>query len=177
MHDWNVVATARPGRYAQARAWLERLGPVAETGYYNVLVMRVDDPLSLPERVLAARDPDFDRAIGRLVPVVARFRFQRPEEFEARARQAAEGFADALAGRSFHVRMHRRGFRGRLSSQHEEQFLDHHLLETLAARGAPGRIDFRDPDAILVVESLGQEAGMSLWTREQMARYPFLRPD
>jgi len=82
-----------------------------------------------------------------------------------------------LRGKRFHVRMHRRGFKGRLSSQHEEQFLDHHLLERLEARGSAGRIDFDDPDAIIAVETLGQVAGLSRWTRDQLRKYEMLTLD
>jgi len=55
--------------------------------------------------------------------------------------------------------------------------LDEALLETLEHRGTPGRIDFDDPDFILDVETVGQRAGMSLWTREDLHRYPFLKLD
>lgn len=44
--------------------------------------------------------------------------------------------------------------------------------EALEARGTPARIDFSDPDAILAVETVGQRAGLSLWSREVIARHP-----
>jgi tRNA(Ser,Leu) C12 N-acetylase TAN1 len=47
----------------------------------------------------------------------------------------------------------------------------------LAAAGTPGSISFDDPDAIVAIESVGQRAGVSLWTREDLRRYPFLRLD
>jgi hypothetical protein len=45
-----------------------------------------------------------------------------------------------LIGKRFHVRMHRRGFNGKLSSQQEAQFLDgflfaSHLRERRVANG------------------------------------------
>ncbi|HLF13048.1 MAG TPA: hypothetical protein VJA26_17745, partial [Gammaproteobacteria bacterium] len=76
-----------------------------------------------------------------------------------------------------HVRMHRRGFKGKLSSQHEEQFLDHFLLERLNVAGASGAIDFDDPDVIIAMETLGQQAGLSRWTREQLHAYELLKLD
>ena len=42
-----------------------------------------------------------------------------------------------LAGKNFHVRMHRRGFKGRISSHDEERFLDTILLEELGKIGNP----------------------------------------
>jgi tRNA(Ser,Leu) C12 N-acetylase TAN1 len=55
-----------------------------------------------------------------------------------------------LAGRSFHVRFHRRGSR--------------HAL--------------RSPDvAVIVIDTIDDRAGVSLWTREDLARHRLLRPD
>lgn len=57
--------------------------------------------------------------------------------------------------------MHRRGFKGRLSSQNEERFLDEVLLDALEQMGKPGRITFEKPDVIITTvaefeEILGQ---------------------
>ncbi len=76
-----------------------------------------------------------------------------------------------------HVRLYRRGFKGRLSSHDEERFLDDALLQALEAAGTPRRITFDDPDAVIDVETLGNWAGLSLWTRADLARYPFLKVD
>ena len=82
-----------------------------------------------------------------------------------------------LGGRKFHVRMHRRGFKGKLSSQHEEQFLDHFALEKLQEAGTAAAIDFDDPDVVIVVETLGEEAGISRWTRQQLREHELLKID
>jgi len=50
-------------------------------------------------------------------------------------------------------------------------------MEKLDAQGAATRIDFEDPDHIVDIETVGQRAGLSLWTREQAQRYPFLKLD
>ena len=34
-----------------------------------------------------------------------------------------------------------------------------------------------DPDVILDVEIVAQQAGLSLWSRDQRKRYPFLKLD
>jgi hypothetical protein len=56
-------------------------------------------------------------------------------------------------------------------------FLDKVLLEALAQAGTPGQITFDDPDAIVAVETVGNRAGLALWTREDLQRYPFLNLD
>jgi hypothetical protein len=64
-----------------------------------------------------------------------------------------------------------------LTSQHEESFLDGVLLEAVAQTGRPGHIAFADPDAIIALETVDNRAGLSLWRREDVQRYPFLRLD
>jgi len=177
--DWNVVVSVAEHRYKQARELLQRYGAVAKTEFYNVLVMRVDDGPRLLEllNTRVEQDPEIGDLISRVAPVSRTFVFQTPEEFEIKAKEAALPWVPELGGRSFHVRMHRRGFKGRLSSQDEERFLDACLLDHLEQMGDPGRISFEDPDAILALETISQRAGLSLWTREELKRYPLLKLD
>jgi tRNA(Ser,Leu) C12 N-acetylase TAN1 len=73
--------------------------------------------------------------------------------------------------------MHRRGFKGKLSSMGEERFLDGYLLNVLEQSGTPARITFDDPDVVVTLETLGPRCGLSLWTREELRRYPLLHLD
>jgi len=173
MEDWNVVATTRPDRFAAACKLLAALGPVHRTGYYDVLVMRCDDV----ERFLAdllALLPAGESAVAHVRPARATFVFRTPDEFDGLARRVALAWAPRLLGRSFHVRMHRRGFEQRMSAQQEERFLDDVLLEALARGGEPGRISFEDPDAVLAIDTVGGRAGLALWSRDELHRYAFL---
>lgn len=175
--DWNVVVSVREHGYRAARRLLRQFGTVSRTDYYNVLALKVDDVPRFLEalRETAERDPESTSCLARVTPVTRTFNFQVPEEFEQRAEEAAAGFLPRLAGQGFYVRMHRRGFRTTLSSQNEERLLDHFLLESLKQTGAPGHITFSDPDAVLAVETIGPRAGLSLWKRDELQRYPFLR--
>lgn len=175
--DWNVVITVPDEGYTLARQRLAGFGAVGRTDFFNVLVMQVADiPAFLEDlREYLAADPDGGSWLGRVVPLTALFEFHSAEEFEQQAREAVRPWADAVRGKRFHVRMHRRGLRDVLSSQHEEQFLDHFLLEETTDTGS--RIDFEDPDVIIALETVRQRGGASCWTREQMQRYPFLGLD
>ncbi len=179
MRDWNVVVTVQRGYFNQAMQFLARLGRMGATDYFNVLVMNVDDPGRLLEDMLEliGEQPKVETAISRVMPACETFDFQTPAEFEARLKIAMEPWVPHLAGRSFHVRMHRRGFKGRLSSQSEERFLDEFIREKLQEQNSTGKIDFDDPDYIIDIETVGQRAGLMLWTREQRQRYPFLKLD
>ncbi len=179
MPDWNVIISIREACYSRARRALAPLGAVQRTGFYNVLALTVPDVPAFLEalREKLERDPALRHCLARVMPVTRSFTYQSPAEFETRARETAETFASALAGKRFYVRMHRRGFREQLSSQAEERMLDRHLLATLERQGQPGEIGFHDPDAVVDLETVGPWAGMSLWRREELARYPFLRTD
>lgn len=176
MRDWNVVITVQEGGYNEARKLLERFGRVERTDYFNVLLMRVEDPRRFLDllREESERSPDRLRSLARVIPVLQSFEFQTPADFEEKARQAVCAWIPTLEGKSFHLRMHRRGFKGKLSAMEEEKFLDTYLLEALEMTGNKGRISFEDPDAILSLETIGTRAGLSLWTREELKRYPLL---
>lgn len=172
MKDWNVVVTVQPGRFQQTRARLESFGTVYRTDYYNVLAMRVDDLFSFLDALREASQ--LQACVARVLPAMHRFDFQSPESFEAQAKEVVAQWLPELQGASFHVRMHRRGFKQRMSSQDEERILDTFVLESSEKLGNPARIDFEDPDFIIDVETLGQQAGLSLWRREDRRRHPLL---
>jgi tRNA(Ser,Leu) C12 N-acetylase TAN1 len=174
------LATAYDHEFREARALLSRFGEVRASNYRNVLVMKVDDVLAFLEAVRRTLETDASlaNAVSRIVPVTHGFRFQSAEEFEDRARAVVSEWLQDLAGKRFHVRIHRRGFKGKLSSQHEEQFLDHFVLErTQSIAGTPAVVGFDDPDVVIAVETLGQDAGLSRWTREQLRTYELLKLD
>lgn len=179
MHDWNVIVSTHADGYTRARHLLQRFGTVARTDYYNVLVMKVDEIQRLLEdlRLRVAEDPSILAAIARVMPAVRCFDFQSHDDFEARAREAALAWVPDLAHKSFHVRLHRRGLKDQRPRPEEERFLDEALLEALERAGTPGRIRFEDPDAILTVETIDHRAGLALWTRDDLRRYPFLHSD
>jgi tRNA(Ser,Leu) C12 N-acetylase TAN1 len=179
LDNWNVVATVYGHEFDEARRLLAPFGDVRRTDYYNVLAMRVGDVIAFLEALeeTIRSDASIPNSVARIVPVTHTFRFDSPEEFETEARAVVDQWLPDLQHARFYVRMHRRGFRGRLSSQHEEQFLDHHLVEALQSRGSSARIDFDDPDQIIAVETLGQTAGLSRWSRRQLRTYSLLKLD
>jgi tRNA(Ser,Leu) C12 N-acetylase TAN1 len=82
-----------------------------------------------------------------------------------------------LAGRAFHVRLHRRGLKHNLRSSDVERELGEAILGALIEAGAPGSLSFSDPDAVVAVDTLDERAGIGFWTREDLARHRLLRPD
>ncbi len=171
--DWNVVVTVAEQSFREAVTLLRKWGTVRRTDYYNVLAMKVADTHAfLADFSAAVADsPGVLNFVSHVAPAHETFDFATAEEFETRAQALALGWAPKLAGKSFHVRLHRRGFKGVLSTPREERFLDETLL---AALKGSGRIDFEDPDFVIQIETIDGRAGMSLWTRDELQRCPFL---
>ncbi len=177
MLEWNVLVSIREGGLRKAFETLERFGTLRKTGFFNVLVMKVGDVSGMLEtlRERSTAEPLYLSFLSRLMPVSETFTFQSAEEFKNRAEKIVLAWAPQLAGGKFYVRIYRRGFRGRISSPEAERSLDEAVLESLEKAQSPGRISFENPDAVIVIETVAQQAGLALLTREVMQKYPFMR--
>lgn len=177
MSDWNVVVSLQERGFKRAFKDLQGFGIASKTEFFNVLTLKVSDIDRFQESLLAwvGEHPALLKAIARLVPLTDTFIFQTAAEFESQSKEIVLKWVPQLAGKAFHVRMHRRGFKDRISSLEAEHLLDGTLLAALEAAGTPGRITFDEPEAIIIVETLGQWAGIACWKREEMQRYPWLR--
>jgi len=174
---WNVVVTVRERCYPQAKELLRDFGRTLHTDFHNVILLAVDEPLHLLERIEEyLRDKPQERNwLYRVQPVTSSFHFQNPVEFEHKLEEALQPWLPALAGHSFHVRMHRRGFKGRMSSQQEERALGEFIVAQSKVHGTESTVSFDDPDWVVAVETVGQAAGLSLWSRAQLQQHELLR--
>lgn len=180
MKDWNVIVTVTDRfAYRHARRRLRQFGTIESTPFHNVLVMQVADGGALLAALaeMLREDVSLLNDISRLVPAQVTFEFETKEEFERQASAVVLDWASRLAGGTFHIRLHRRGLGDQLASPAEEKLLDETLLQRLADTGRPGRINFDDPDHVIDIETVGNRAGLSLWSRDDLRRYPFLRVD
>jgi tRNA(Ser,Leu) C12 N-acetylase TAN1 len=179
MFDWNTVVTLHHEERAfrRAQGLLRQLGEPEKTEFHNVLVMRVDSVAGFLRdfSAMCAAEPGILNDISRAVPLTDVFDFDTAEDFETKARNIALSWAPRLRGGAFHVRLHRRGLKEALKTPREERFLDEALLSALDRQGAPGKVRFEDPDFVIDIETVSQRAGMSLWSREDLDKYPFLR--
>lgn len=180
--DWNVIATVYDQRgLRHARRFLSRYGEVGRTDFHNVLVLQVPDIEAFLAAMAVALEDNAGifNDISRIMPAHVTFSFESIAEFEDKARSIAHQWADRLADKSFHVRLHRRtgDTSVKLRSHTEEVFLDNAILQHLSETGRPGRVRFEDPDYVLDIETVGPQAGMSIWSRDDLRRFPFLHVD
>jgi tRNA(Ser,Leu) C12 N-acetylase TAN1 len=176
--DWNVLVTAREGRARELRSELARVAGLRRTRFRNVFVGRVDDFEALAAAIDAERrrKPFLDQALARALPIARTFRVEVAGLSGALA-DAVAPVLDRLRGRSFHVRVERRGHKGAIDSHVVEHDLGKHVLALLEARGERPVVAFDDADVVVAVELVGDVGGIAVVPRELRARYPFVRVD
>jgi tRNA(Ser,Leu) C12 N-acetylase TAN1 len=179
MQEWNAVISVHEHGFRRAIDAFGEFGEVKQTEFFNVLLMRAENINRMLEslRERATKHPESLSFLARLIPATHSFIFNSPDEFEHKAAEKILTWTKHVAGKSFYVRIRRRGFKGKLSSPNEERLLDLVLLESLEKAGTPARISFVNPDAIIAIETIGTWAGLSLVSREDLERYPFIKLD
>lgn len=110
---WNVLVTLSEPTFRIARKLLSRWGTLRRTDYHNVEVMAVADPAAFVREFAAAveQEPGILNAVSHVVPLEHAFTFKDAADFERRARELALSYLPKLAGKAFHVRLHRRGLK------------------------------------------------------------------
>jgi tRNA(Ser,Leu) C12 N-acetylase TAN1 len=173
----NVVVTVRDhDDYAYVEETLRNFGEVERTSFFNVLLLRVDEPEMFCEALASAlvADRRLAGALGHAAPATHTFQFESTDEFEAATIAIARELADDVADASFHVRVHRRGGPSDLAAPDEESLIADTLLEALPAIGSSGVVTFDDPDVVVDVQTVGHWAGVGLRTRDDLRAFPFL---
>jgi len=177
--DWNFIVTIYQQGFRRALRALQDIGPAERSPYHNVLVMKVDVPLAVLETVerFTEERPALYDAIARVAPALRAFDFSSAETFKECAKSIMLEWLPSLTGRSFHVRLHRRGPKLDLRTPDAERLFDDAIIDATTNAGAPARVSFTDPDAVIVIDTIDDRAGLAVWTREDLARHRLLRPD
>jgi tRNA(Ser,Leu) C12 N-acetylase TAN1 len=176
MWKFNVVVTmSSEGRYRRLLEELSPLGEFRSTEFLGVILGQVVDRHTFLEDVHEKRRTS--GAFGdlrRIIPLDRVFTFHR-DEFESRLKESIVSYVDDLGGKRFYVRLERRGLKGQIVSPEVERELDAFILQTLQMSNRIASIDFEEPDAVLVIETIGDRCGIGLLTRDMMKRYDFVR--
>lgn len=168
--EWNVLAIGARGETGKALALLGEAGRFRTGGYPQVLVGTVARPGGRADLAagLAGIASATERAAGvldRLVPVEEAVHFERDDVTETLC-ERFEPLAGRLCGKSFYVRAHLRGLKGRIEHPAVERALGEFLWEFASRAGEPPTVRFQDPDVIVVVEVVGRRAGYGFLDRE-----------
>jgi tRNA(Ser,Leu) C12 N-acetylase TAN1 len=155
---------------------LADLGEFAPSGFTAVVVGKVrhlEEFLETLKSRWEAQPFLYPQIFGSVVPVRVMFSFT-PENLLARLKEEVRALGPELQGKAFYVRIKRRGHKGEISSQEFEQALDRYLQEEVCAQGEVCHVDFDQADVIVMIETIHNQCGVGLITREMKARYSFI---
>lgn len=176
MLDWNVLVTAADGRGKAALRALRPLGNFWPSEFADVLVGRVPDPevfLGRLEKLLGSR-PALAAAIRKAVPIDRTFDLSMADA-PGHLEEVVKDYLDRVVNRRFRVQVARRGGPQPMDPGAMEDELEAVLRVEAARRGLPARVDRRDPDLTLVIETLGDVGGIGMVTRAGQARHGLVR--
>lgn len=176
MHGWNVMATSLNGNERPLLRLMNELGEFERSSCHNLLVGHVDDLTAFLEGLKQRYDAGrrLPMALGRALPVDATVQLKTGDP-EHEIEQALQGLIGRIAGHSYHVRVERRGHKGQIHTSELEKLLGDFIWDQVERRGMKPRVDFDDPEVVVAVEIVGDEAGISLVERSVRERYPFVR--
>lgn len=179
MRDWNVVVCVYQEGFRRVLHALRDCGAAERSPYYNVLVMRADDPLAVLTELerRAEESPALYDSISRVAPAMRCFDFETADEFVSNTIAILREWSPRLAGLTFHVRLHRRGAKHDLATQETEHLFNDVVIDATTKAGSPAKVSFTDPGAVIAVDTIHGRAGLGLWTREDLAQHRLLRPD
>ncbi len=171
--DWNLLAICARGRTGKALALLSDVGRFRTGGYPQVLigvVPRRGDKAGLLEGIaeLAVGGEEQEGLIERIIPVEDAVPFVRDDVTETLC-EHFEPLAHRLCGKTFYVRAHLRGLKGRIEHPAVERALGDFLYEHAARGGEAPKVRFKDPDMVVLAEVVGRRVGYAFLGREERA--------
>lgn len=176
MEPWNVLATSQRFREYELIKQLAPFGRFHRTGYRDVIIGWVEDK----EAFLQNLQREFERfplnlsALSKVIPIDSTFEFT-VEDFLDKAKEVVRPYIERIGDSKFYTRIERRGHKGELDSHKLEQMLGEHLHGELEKLGRHPSTDFKDPDMIVVIETVGNHAGVSLIIREMKEKCQFIK--
>jgi tRNA(Ser,Leu) C12 N-acetylase TAN1 len=176
MREWNIFATSLEGRQDALLISLRKLGHFWRPRFRNIVVGQVEDPQAFFDRLKQMLEKDFllPTALARALPAEKVFEFQLDNLID-RLKDELLSLVERIGGHKFYVRMERRGFKGQVHPSAVEKEIGEFLWQELQRRGFTPAVDFSDPDLVVVIEMLGESAGITLVDRDMRTKYPFLK--
>jgi tRNA(Ser,Leu) C12 N-acetylase TAN1 len=178
MRQWDLIVTIVPGprHVRDTLAQLRRLGQFTRSSFKDVCIGQVQDVSGFLESVRAARDGGerWAHLIARVIPVERTFTFT-PESLTEQIKETVAPFVERMRSGTFHVRVERRGLARKIATQEIERAVADHLSSLAQAHGIQLETDFDAPDFVVAAETLGDQCGVALITREISTRYPFVQ--
>jgi tRNA(Ser,Leu) C12 N-acetylase TAN1 len=174
---WNVLVTSLEGQRESLLRALRTLVRFRRGGFPNVLVATVQDAAAFLDalRDLHSSSQIVRESLGRCIPIDRSVRFTDPATFVDEIVATLDPYIERLIGKTFFVRLFRRGFRTSMDSTRLEGEIGARLVDSLKLRGDTPHVRFKDADFAIAIETLRDEAGIAVLDRALRETYPFVR--
>ncbi len=175
---WNVLVTAQEGSARDLKRLVKNYGVFRWSNFRNVLLGWVPEPgvfFSALAEVLE-REPFVHNWLGKVVPIAITLPVC-VDSFAQDVEKQLSGLLEQLGGKSFYVRVERRGHKGQLHTHELEQQLGNYLWDQLQRRDHHPTVSFKDPDVVIIVEIAGQMAGIGVIPRQLREEFSFIKLD
>ncbi len=155
---------------------MRRFGEFRSSGYRDVVVGYVTDVHGFLETMenIRRENPEKLRSLGQIVPVEKNFQFE-VSDFMDRAKEAVSPYVNQLENSRFFVRVVRRGHKGEISSLEAEKELDAFILKSLGRDEKQATVCIEEFEKMIVVQTVGNLAGVGLITRDMKEEYPLIK--
>ena len=176
MTMWNILATAKLRQERSLLRLLSHYGEFKGSGFRDVVLGRVGDVEAFLKALEALRqeNPGKLNNLSQIVPLEKTFQFE-VSDFMDKAKEAIPTLVERLENKKFHVRVKRRGHKGEISSQAVERELADFVFDLLEKGGKKAQVSFADPDAVIILETIGNWAGIGLVIKEMKEECPLVR--
>ncbi len=171
--EYNVLLTAMKGEGFNLLRQLEalNLGFFKTADFKDVILGKVEDVEAFLKRV--EEETIFGLARVMYIENWVDFKLENFEEEVFKA--IKDRLQEIKQGQSFCVRISRRGLKGKLNSQQAERKLGSLIWKELEARSIQPKVDLKDPDWLINIETLASKAGISMISRAKREAYFYLR--
>jgi tRNA(Ser,Leu) C12 N-acetylase TAN1 len=176
MKEWNILATAAREQERYLLRFLNEYGEFKGSGFRDVVLGRVEeiDAFLGALENLREENPIKLNPLSQIVPLEKTFHFDL-SDFKDKLKEILASYADRIENKKFYLRVKRRGHKGEISSLEVEKEVADFIMGSLEKAGTKAQVSFNDPDCILIVETIGNWAGVGFITKDMKEKYSFIR--
>jgi tRNA(Ser,Leu) C12 N-acetylase TAN1 len=176
MKEWNILATAAREQERYLLRFLNTYGEFKGSGFRDVVLGRVEetDVFLRALEDLREENPIKLNPLSQIVPLEKTFHFDL-SDFKDKLKEVLSSYVDRIENKKFYLRVKRRGHKGEISSLEVEKEVADFIMESLEKAGKKAQVSFSDPDCILIVETIGNWAGVGFVTKEMKQKYSLIK--
>lgn len=173
LEEYNLLLTAMRGEEFSLLRQLEalNLGVFKSANFKDVILGKVEDVEAFLKRI----EEETIFGLARVMYIENWIDFEL-ENFEIEVFKAIKDrLQEIKQGQSFCVRISRRGLKGKLNSQQAEKKLGSLIWKELEARGIEPKVNLKEPDWLINIETIATKAGISIISKAKRKAHFYLR--